>query len=175
MDKKYKIMLVLGATAILWQGGQIKSYTITDSAAKKSGNLQAFLMAIRSGESGVTDAAYGMMVFGGSFSDFSTHPKVFKTNPRDGTKTSAAGAYQITYTTWVWLHVLAGVNDFSPASQDLMAIAYLRKIGALGDILDGNFSSAARKCKPVWQAFTVPSLLSRMTMTYRNYGGVINA
>ena len=146
---------------------------ITDTEALQNRNVLAFLRAIRAGESSQGEEAYNMLVYGGSFSDFSTHPKVMKPIPGSKLFTSAAGAYQITYSTWKWLHLLAGVSDFSPRSQDLMAVAYLRKLGALADIVDGNYADAVSKCRDVWEAITVPKLLARMDAAYVNYGGVI--
>lgn len=154
---------------------RIKSFMIADQEALSNRNVQAFLRAIRAGESSQSDDAYRMLVYGGTFSDFSTHPKIFKAIPNSTLKTSAAGAYQITYTTWQWLRVLAGVSDFSPASQDKMAVAYLRKLGALSDIVAGDYQAAIGKCRNVWEAITVPSLLARMDAAYINYGGSVTA
>ena len=154
----------------------IQSIMVTDEEALKNKNVQAFLRAIRAGESSQDASAYNMVVFGGTFSDMSTHPNIRKplpNNPRD--YTTAAGAYQITYTTWKWLKVLAGVNDFTPLSQDKMAVAYLRKLGALKDIVDGNYNAAIQKSSKVWEAITVPRLKARMDVAYQNYGGSMTA
>lgn len=163
--------------------GVILSLTISTNAALANANVRAFLRAIRAGESSLTPDAYRMIVYGGYFSDMSTHPRIFKPIPGSTLKTSAAGAYQITYTTWIWLHVLAGVDDFSPDSQDRMAIAYLRKLGILADVMAGDFEAAAAVCRdasplipgdqPIWEAFTVPVLNERMRLAYVNSGGVI--
>lgn len=162
------------ASLVLWQNRHtLESMMITDDEALQNQNIQAFLRAIRAGESSQGEEAYTMLVYGGTFSDFSTHPKIFKPIPGSHLKTSAAGAYQITYTTWLWLHVLAGVSDFSPRSQDLMAIAYLRKLGALSLIRDGRYAEAVELCRPVWEAITVPKLRARMDTAYINYGGMV--
>lgn len=147
------------------------SFAITDQEALSNDNVKAFLRAIRAGESSQEPEAYTMLVYGGNFDDFSTHPKVFK--PIEGSHlfTSAAGAYQITYSTWKWLHLLAGVDDFTPHSQDKMAVAYLRKLGALTDIIAGRYDAAIEKCKGVWEAIDVPKLKKRMDTAYINYGG----
>lgn len=170
---KIAVALAVLGGLIFWQRQTIMSFTITDDEALNNRNVVAFLRAIRAGESSQGPDAYSMLVYGGSFSDFSTHPKVFKPIPGSTLKTSAAGAYQITYTTWLWLKVLANVNDFTPASQDKMAVAYLRKLGALQDLLDGNYAAAIDKCRDVWEAITVPSLKKRMDVAYLNYGGTL--
>lgn len=155
----------------IWQRDKIASFMVNDNEALKNQNVQAFLRAIRAGESSQDASAYQMLVYGGQFNDFSTHPNVRKTIPGTKNFTTAAGAYQITYSTWQWLHILAGVSDFTPASQDKMAVAYLRKLGALADVVAGNYAAAADKCRPVWESFTVPKLKARIDMAYVNYGG----
>lgn len=180
MTRKAWLWLGLAAAVATWTISQRKnisstmeSFNVTDNEAMNNSNVLAFLRAIRAGESSQSDTAYNMLVYGGTFSDMSTHPKIFKPIPGSALKTSAAGAYQITYTTWLWLSVLAGVDDFTPASQDLMAVAYLRKIGALADIVAGNYAAAAEKCRPVWEAFIVPSLKDRIDVAYLTYGGTL--
>lgn len=176
-----KEWLIVGAIAATLAAGYsqkdvIKSMTITDKEALSNRNVQAFLRAIRAGESSQGPEAYNMLVFGGTFSDMSTHPNIRKPLPNNPNNwTTAAGAYQITYTTWKWLSILAGVKDFTPASQDKMAIAYLRKLGALDAIIKGDYKTAAEKSKNTWEAFTVPKLKQRIDVAYINYGGSMTA
>ncbi|TAJ76100.1 MAG: hypothetical protein EPO42_13250 [Gallionellaceae bacterium] len=161
-----------GLTLLGYMGrDKIGSFMINDNEALGNKNVQAFLRAIRAGESSQDAAAYNMLVYGGTFADMSTHPRVYKPIPGSTLKTSAAGAYQITYSTWKWLHLLAGVDDFTPASQDKMAVAYLRKLGALADIVAGDYAAAIEKCAPVWESITVPKLKARIDLAYVKYGG----
>lgn len=155
------------------QKDTIVSLTITDKEALGNANVQAFLRALRAGESSQGSEAYNMLVYGGTFSDMSTHPNVRKPIPGVNNFTTAAGAYQITYSTWKWLRLLAGVSDFTPASQDKMAVAYLRRLGALKDIIDGRYSAAVEKSSKVWEAITVPRLRQRMDVAYRQFGGTL--
>ncbi len=111
-------------------------------------NLQAFLMLIRSGESSTGPGAYQMIVGGGSFSDFSDHPRIYK-KIGIGT-TSAAGAYQITARTWDDINRVLKLPNFSPENQDKAAVALVKRRGALADVLAGRFETAIRKCRNEW-------------------------
>lgn len=121
-------------------------------------NLSAFLRLIRKNEG--TDRPNGYMYLFGSlpskeklFDSFEKHPCIFfsYTNKAGkAIKTSAAGAYQITCTTWKVLQPRLNLPDFSPASQDKAAIELIREKGALGDINAGNLMKALNKLSPVW-------------------------
>jgi muramidase (phage lysozyme) len=124
------------------------AFTSVDPAAVYDANVAAFLQLIRYGESSNTDRAYSTLYGGGQFSDFSQHPGIFFTLP-DGRRTSAAGAYQITKTTWDSLRSY-NLPDFSPASQDFAAVCLIKRRGAYSDVLAGRFDTAIRKCQNEW-------------------------
>jgi len=114
-------------------------------------NLYAFLQLIKHGESPRDQYdGYRSIVYGGYFDDFSQHPKIFKQIPGSTKKTSAAGAYQITWTTWNDLQQSLQLPDFSPESQDKAAIALIKRRGAMGDVIAGRFESAIVKCQNEW-------------------------
>lgn len=133
-------------TALL---GSFSSTSVSTDAALSDPNVRAFLMLIRYGESSTSNNAYAMLYGGGSFSGFADHPRQYFTVP-DGRRTSAAGAYQITATTWDSIRPSAGLADFSPASQDLAAVALIKRRGALADVIAGRFESAIAKCRNEW-------------------------
>lgn len=109
-------------------------------------NVRAFLSVVREKES---LGNYRAIVMGGEFQSFSDHPRVMKTR-RDGRKTSAAGAYQITATTWDWLNGYMHLPDFSPRSQDLAALGLIAYRGALPAVIGGRLKDAFRLCGLVW-------------------------
>lgn len=103
-----------------------------------------------------------------SFSDYQTHPW-FIIEKAKWPKSTAAGAYQITCTTWLGLTKGLGkggvVNEkiqdfffeigdktFSPEVQDRMAVALIdsRKNDPLGDIRKGKFEDAIPKLIDEW-------------------------
>lgn len=120
-----------------------------DDMTLQDNNVQAFLALIRYGESANTGDAYTMLYGGGHFDGFDQHPKQFFTL-KDGRRTSAAGAYQITWTTWQWVSVAGSLPDFSPHSQDLAALLLIKRRGALADVVAGNFDRAIAKCANEW-------------------------
>jgi lysozyme len=107
-------------------------------------NQAAFLTTIGYSEG----ADYGTLYGGGTFSDFSTHPNISVT--AGNYISTAAGKYQILYKTWLYLSQKLGLTDFSPATQDAMALELISEKGALDDVQNGNFSSAIAKCAKTW-------------------------
>ena len=81
--------------------------------------------------------------------DFSAHPNVVGMRTADGPST-AAGRYQITGTTFRDIQGRAGVSDFTPESQDKMAITLIERRGALDDVNSGNFNGAIAKLGKEW-------------------------
>lgn len=126
------------------------------SSSANSGNRAAFLAMIGQSEVGTsligeTDGGYNVLV--GStpsnpmtFSDYSTHPDILNS----ALDSTAAGLYQINHPTWLTLCRQTGLSDFSPATQDAMAIQLITNKGALADVDEGNFTSAVSKCASVW-------------------------
>jgi YD repeat-containing protein len=83
--------------------------------------------------------------------DFSQHPQI-SVRARAGLQPStAAGRYQITYGTWQDFGV--GLPDFSPASQDLVAIRIMMSMRMTEPLLNGNFRQAADLAKRRWESF----------------------
>ena len=132
-----------------------KIENMTIGEALKTDNMRAFLAVIRSRESSLEPVAYSLIVGGKKFASFADHPRIKgKTwTDADGKKqfSTAAGAYQITATTWDWMgRGKLGLKDFSPASQDLCAVALIQYRGALSDVLSGRLRLAINKCKREW-------------------------
>jgi muramidase (phage lysozyme) len=83
------------------------------------------------------------------FSDFSKHPGVVGLVTKDGPST-AAGKYQITKTTYDDFAKRLGITDFSPQSQDRIALAIIQKEGALDDVKAGRYDQAIAKLGGRW-------------------------
>jgi len=118
----------------------------------ENANLQAFLAVIRYAE-GTAGANGYRTLFGGSlFDSFADHPRQRVTARLGGREitSSAAGAYQILERTWDDIQRLAGLPDFSPASQDKAAAFLIRRRGALADVRAGRFDAALQKCGKEW-------------------------
>lgn len=111
-------------------------------------NLAAFLMLITKTEG--TDAQgtpYNELYGYSNFTDYSKHPnKLIKKN---GYNSTAAGRYQINYPTYKML----GMTSFTPQAQDAGAIELIKRNGAYGDVINGNFEKAIKKTNRVWASF----------------------
>lgn len=118
-----------------------------------SPQMAAFLATIRWAETGTSGyESYRKLVFNGTFNDFSTHPKVRQCARVSGRNvcSTAAGAYQMLDISWNDLQPDLGLKDFSPPSQDKMAIEYIRRNKAVDDVKSGNVEMAFCKVGKVW-------------------------
>jgi muramidase (phage lysozyme) len=113
-------------------------------------NVAAFLKAIAEAEGGGYDFRYG--AFKGKrndpwrFTDFSTHPGAgFQGS-------TAAGMYQITIATWRNHGGKMGLTDFSPKTQDLLAVEILRSLGVAEKIKSGDIAGAMGPAARIWAA-----------------------
>jgi lysozyme len=134
-----------------------------DTAAR---NVSAFLSSVRAAEG--TDRApdpyrvvYG---YGYTLRDLSDHPVitgewggVVLTDEQcrgaglgPGCRSTAAGAYQITGSTWRVLRRRISLPDFGPDSQDRAAVELIRDRGALADVQAGRVAQATERVRRVW-------------------------
>jgi muramidase (phage lysozyme) len=148
-------------------------------AALQHTNVQAFSFVVRNGESSADDRAYHMR-YGGAgkpvayFEDLSAHPHIFELTP-SGQKSSAAGAYQATWTTWSEEQARWGWTSFGKEEQDEFFVARLMYRGALAPLIAGNFAEACRLCKAEWTSLPGGAEENRATSqalaVYQAYGG----
>jgi lysozyme len=120
--------------------------SVTDAVSDP--NVQAFLTLIRTGEGTTGPNGYRTLYGGGLFTSYADHPP--GTVTAGGLTSSAAGAYQILSGTWTEIRTAYGLPDFSPASQDIAAVALIKRRNALADVLAGRFDAAIRKCAKEW-------------------------
>lgn len=165
----------VGVAAASTGSASPESLLIEPGPADWADNLGAFLRVIRQGESGDD---YAALVGGGRFSNFSDHPAATGEFAgiirRDGRRSTAAGAYQITLTTWLDLGGTDYFGDFAPASQDRAAVALLVRRGAYDDVLSGRVSRAVDRLRDEWEIFETERFDSRnvVGMFIRN-GGIL--
>lgn len=129
-------------------------------------NRLAFLDAIADSEIGPallaeTDNGYNVLV--GStpanpltFPSYADHPNIFDA----ALDSTAAGRYQLLHMWWADRTVngkvmhgyksMLNLPDFSPLSQDKVALQQIRECGALPDIDAGNFAHAVALCSRIW-------------------------
>ena len=112
---------------------------------------QAFLAVIRYAESNKQEQpdAYNRRNGGSHFSNMHQHPgRTFG----PGGKSSASGAYQITFDKYQELVKHGGPSDFSLQSQDELAVQILRDKGALPLISDGQLQGAFLMLNGTWNS-----------------------
>ena len=104
------------------------------------------------------------------------HPRVKKQfTQTDGTQntTTAAGRYQVIARTYDDIAPKLGISDFSPRSQDLLALALIERRGALDDVVSGNFDAGISKLGNEW--VSLPSANTAMTkQNKRSYKDIQN-
>jgi muramidase (phage lysozyme) len=112
-------------------------------------NVAAFLKAIATAEGGGYDFRYGALKGRANdrwrFTDTSTHP-----GPGIDGKSTAAGMYQITRPTWQHHGGKLGLVDFSPRTQDLIAVEILRSLGVIEAIKAGDIVAVMPKVARTW-------------------------
>lgn len=116
-------------------------------------NIAAFLDMLAFSEGTVkfgNDDGYNVIVGGTLFKDYSKHPNISVKLPKLGIFSTAAGRYQLLGRYWVPYKMLLRLNDFSPISQDAIAIRMIREQKAYADIVEGRFSEAISKCHNIW-------------------------
>lgn len=84
------------------------------------------------------------------FSGFDDHPRTPVVFNKKGATSDAAGMFQIMSKTWDYQRKKLGLSDFSPENQKRAAIGILKDIGALQDIVQGNFDAAKAKATRQW-------------------------
>jgi muramidase (phage lysozyme) len=119
-------------------------------------NLTAFLDTIAYSEGTdkpgqpSLDHGYDVLVGGTLFSGYTDHPRKVVDLPRLGIKSTAAGRYQILARFYDAYKKQLGLPDFSPVSQDKIAIQLIRECKALDDVNAGRVASALNKCRSRW-------------------------
>lgn len=118
----------------------------------KNANIQAFLKAVADAEGGGYDFKYGAVKGKKNdrwrFTDYSTHP-----GPGSGGVTTASGMYQINKITWQdHGERRMGLTDFTPETQDLIAVSMLQGLGVIEKIKDGDIEAGVSQASKQWAA-----------------------
>ena len=95
---------------------------------------------------GESKGDYNVQYGGAKFKDYSKHPG------KQSNGSSAAGKYQFVESTWDSLADLAGLQDFSPDSQDIAAVLLLEERGAIYQLQQDNPVGAISRAATVWEA-----------------------
>lgn len=150
-------------------------------------NLSAFLDTIAFSEGTdkpgqpTKDRGYDVLVGGGLFSGYKDHPRKLIDLPKLGIKSTAAGRYQVLARYYDAYKKQLKLPDFSPASQDSIAIQLIRECKALDDVNAGRIASALHKCRSRWASLPGAGYgqhehtTDRLIEIYQTKGGVLDS
>ena len=110
---------------------------------------ESIILTAEKPESAVKDVIAG----GELFTDYSDHPRKLVTlNPK---LKSGAGRYQLLSCWWDAYRKQLGLKDFSPKSQDAVALQQIKERGALPmiDRARGDIRQAIDRCSNIWASY----------------------
>jgi tape measure domain-containing protein len=115
--------------------------------------VKAFLdvIAYAEGTAKMPNQGYNTLFGHGQFSSFADHPR--QRIPFGSTSSSASGRYQIMDFTWNEEKAKLGLKDFSPVSQDLVALSRILMRGGLDELLKGDIRGAINATRKEWASF----------------------
>jgi muramidase (phage lysozyme) len=145
-------------------------------------NQKAFLdmIAYSEGTYNIGDRGYNCLV--GStpkhpllFDSYADHPRIYNAQ----FNSTAAGRYQLLGRWFDAYKELLKLPDFSPASQDSIALQQIKERRAFDDIEDGNIGSAVAKCSNIWASLPGSNYgqhvqnLEDLLQAYIEVGGIL--
>lgn len=121
-------------------------------------NRKAFLDMIAVSEIGTgllleSENGYNVLVGGKLFHGYADHPRKRVFISRLGLFSTAAGRYQILARYFDHYKKLLDLPDFSPASQDAIALCMIREQGAMEAVDAGHLDEAIKLCSNIWASF----------------------
>ena len=142
-------------------------------------NLKAFLdtLAFSEGTSKLGhNNGYDVIVGGTFFTSYADHPhKLIKLN--ENLSSTAAGRYQLLARYYDVYKKQLNLPDFSPASQDAIAIQQIKECNAYNDVIAGRFYIAVQKCAHIWASLPGAGYnqhenkIENLKQAYTSYGG----
>lgn len=131
------------------------------------------------GKQPTKDHGYDVIVGGRLFTGYADHPRELVALPRLGIKSTAAGRYQLLSRYYDAYRRLLGLKDFSPLSQDLIAIQQIRERRALELVKAGQVVKAISFVRNIWASLPGAGYgqherkLDDLLAAYRKAGGVV--
>jgi muramidase (phage lysozyme) len=110
-----------------------------------------------------------------TFASYATHPNILNSE----LDSTAAGRYQELHGNYAPYAAKLNLTDFSPVSQDLMAIQQIRERGAIPMLLAGQIQSAIAACSNLWASLPGndygqhQNQMSMLVAAYQAAGGTV--
>jgi len=120
------------------------------------GNVLAFLDMLAwsegtdNGRQATKDRGYDVIVGGQLFAGYADHPRVLVDLPNLKIHSTAAGRYQLLRRYYDAYRKTLALKDFSPLSQDLIALQQIRERRALPLIVAGRIPEAIAAVRNIW-------------------------
>lgn len=124
-----------------------------------------------------SDDGYRALVGGGTFDSYAAHPNKAIWIQKIHQFSTAAGRYQLMARYYEPYCKMLDLKDFSPASQDKIAIQQIKEVDALSDIDAGYLTRAIEKCGKRWASLPNSPLgqsirtVAQVKDVYSNSGG----
>lgn len=148
-------------------------------------NVTAFLDMLAwaegtdNGRQPTRDRGYDVIVGGQLFRSYADHPRVLVDLPKLRIQSTAAGRYQLLRRYFDAYRKTLNLRDFSPLSQDLIALQQIRERGALPLIKAGKIADAIARVRNIWASLPGAGYgqheqrLDRLLEVYRKAGGEV--
>ena len=126
-----------------------------------------------------SDDGYKVVVGGTLFETYTDHPRKLIVLNNAGLKSTAAGRYQILAKFFDFYKKQLDLPNFSPESQDKIAIQMMKEVHAIDYIETGSFSKAVFQCGNRWASLPNNSYGQRqvpiayLQNAYTNAGGIV--
>ncbi|MCU1073260.1 glycoside hydrolase family 104 protein [Stenotrophomonas maltophilia] len=125
------------------------------------------------------DRGYDVLVGGGLFRGYADHPRMVVDLPRLKIQSTAAGRYQLLRRYYDAYKKTLGLKDFTPLSQDLIALQQIRERRALPLIQAGKIPEAIKAVRNIWASLPGAGYgqhehkLTDLLAVYRKAGGTV--
>ncbi|WP_293708640.1 glycoside hydrolase family 104 protein [Stenotrophomonas sp. UBA7606] len=133
------------------------------------------------GKQRTRDRGYDVLVGGQLFTSYADHPRVLIDLPKLRIQSTAAGRYQLLRRYFDSYRKTLSLRDFSPLSQDLIALQQIRERRALPLIQSGQVVEAIKAVRNIWASLPGAGYgqheqkLDDLLAAYRAAGGEIAA
>lgn len=150
-----------------------------------SKNMNAFLAMLGysegtdNGRQPTKNKGYDVIVGGSLMTSYDDHPRKLVDLPKLGIKSTAAGRYQVLAKYYDAYKKQLRLPDFSPASQDAIALQLIRECKAVDDIEAGRIADAIHKCRSRWASLPGAGYgqheqkLDKLIAVYKAAGGAV--
>lgn len=126
------------------------------------------------------DHGYDVVVGGALFVGYKDHPRKVVDLPSLGIKSTAAGRYQVLARYYDAYKKQLKLPDFSPSSQDKIAIQLIKECKAWDDVNMGRIADALHKCRSRWASLPGAGYgqhehsTDRLVEVYKSKGGKLS-